>query len=111
MDRKTLTDEYKQRKVLGGIFRITNTMNGKYYLGFAPVLQAKQNSFNFMISTGSCMYYELKQDWAEFGSDAFKFEILEEIEKKKDQTPGDFNEDLITLHGFWKEKLDASRRY
>ncbi len=111
MDKKAVINEYKQRKVTGGIFRITNTRNGMYYLGYAPVLQAKQNSFDFMVSTGNCMYYEIKKDWAEYGSGAFIFEILEEIEKKKDQSPAEFSEDLVTLHGFWKEKLDPAKRY
>jgi hypothetical protein len=111
MDRKALINEYKERKIVGGIYRITNTRNGMYFLDYGPDLQAKQNGFNFMVSTGSCMHYELKKDWAEFGSGAFAFEALEELEKKKDQSPAEFNDDLITLQGFWKEKLDASKRY
>jgi hypothetical protein len=111
MDRKAIVNEYKQRKEVGGIFRILNTKNGMYFLDCAANLQAKQNGFDFMIATNSCMHYELKAAWAEFGSGSFTFEVLEQIEKKKDQSAAEFNEDLVTLLGFWKEKLDPAKRY
>jgi hypothetical protein len=111
MDRKTLVNEYKQRKIIGGIYRITNTSNGKYLLDYTPNLQAKQNAFDFMVSSGSCFNYKLAQDWTSFGGKAFRFEILEELEKKKDQTRDEFIEDLSVLTQLWSEKLDSSNRY
>jgi hypothetical protein len=111
MDRKSLINEYKQRKVVGGVFRILNTKTGMYYLGAAADLQGKRNGFDFMVDTGNCSYYELKQDWQEYGSGAFVFEVLEEIGKKEDQSAADFRDDLDTLRDIWKEKLDPAKRY
>ena len=109
--RKALTNEYKQRKIIGGIFRVTNTRNGMYLLDYTPNLQAKQNIFDFTVSSGSCFDYKLKKDLEAFGGKVFNFEILETIEKKKEQTQDEFIADLKMLEQLWSEKLDSSMRY
>ena len=112
MDRKkTLLNEYKQRKMLGGVFRVTNTKSGRYLLDYAVNPQARQNSFQFMSSLGSCFDYKLQDDWETCGSKAFVFEILETIIKKDAQTQEEFMRDLQTLAQLWGEKLDPSKRY
>jgi hypothetical protein len=112
MDRKkTLLNEYKQRKVMGGVFKVTNTKNGRYLLDYAMNPQARQNSFQFMSSLGSCFDYRLKDDWEACGSQAFVFEILETITKKDTQDQEEFMIDLQTLALLWGEKLDPSKRY
>ena len=109
--RKTLKNEYKQRKIIGGVYRLTNTCNEMYFLSYATDLQAKQNVFNFMVSSGSCFHYKLKNDWQAFGSNVFIFEILETIEKKEEQSQEEFIDDLKMLEQMWSEKLDASNKY
>ena len=109
--RKTLRDEYKQGKITGGIYRVTNIHNGMYLLDYAANLQAKQNSFNFMVSSGSCLDYRLKNDLAEFGGKVFIFEMLEALEKKQEQTQDEFIDDLKMLEQLWSVKLDSSKRY
>ncbi len=109
--RKTLKNEYKQRRIIGGIYRVTNTRNGMYLLDYATNLQAKQNAFDFMASSGSCFYYKLEKEWAEFGGKAFIFETLEALEKKKEQSQDEFVDDLRMLEQLWSERLDSSKRY
>jgi hypothetical protein len=109
--RKTIANEYKQRKIIGGIYRVTNTCNGMYLLDYTTNVQSKQNSFNFMASSGSCLDYRLKEDWVTFGGKSFIFEILEALEKKKEQTQDAFINDLKMLKQLWSEKLDSSTRY
>ena len=109
--RKTLINEYKQREIIGGMYRVTNKRNGMYLLDYATNLQAKQNAFDFMVSSGSCFHYKLKKDWEAFGCKVFIFEILEALEKKKEQSQDEFVGDLRMLKQFWSEKLDSSRRY
>jgi hypothetical protein len=111
MDKKTLINEYKQRKVIGGIYRVTNTRNGKYLLDYATNLQAKQNAFDFMTSSGSCLDYRLRNDLEEFGGKVFTFEIINTIEKKKEQTQEEFVDDLKVLAQMCGEKLDPSKKY
>jgi hypothetical protein len=109
--KKTLISEYKQRKIIGGIFRVKNTNNGKYLLDYTPNLQAKQNSFAFMSSSSSCFDYKLKKDWEMFGSRAFTFDIIATLEKKAEQTQDEFMNDLQTLAQLWSEKTDPLTRY
>jgi hypothetical protein len=110
MDRKALINQYKQRKVVGGIFRVLNQRNGKYLLDYAQDMQAKQNAFEFF-STGSIFYYRLREDRDKFGPEAFVFEVLEKLEKKADQTQESFVDDLKTLLELRAEKLDPALKY
>jgi hypothetical protein len=111
MDKKTLKEEYRQRKVTGGIYRITNTRNGMYLFNYAPDIKAKQNAFKFMVSSGTCFDNRALRDWSAFGSGAFSFEVLETLDKKKDQTQEQFIADLQALAQIWDEKLDSLKRY
>ncbi len=109
--RKALVDQYRQRKVTGGVFRLTNTRNGRYLLDCAADIQARQNSFAFVSSTGAVFDYRLKKEWEECGAGVFVFEVLETLEKKKDQSQEAFLEDLKTLEQMWSEKLDPAKSY
>jgi hypothetical protein len=111
MDKKTLKEQYKQSKVVGGIYRVMNTRNGMYLFNYTPNIRARQNSFEFMISTGTCFDNRVIKDWESLGSGVFNFEVLETLEKKKDQTQEQFVVDLETLAQMWDEKLDPSKRY
>jgi hypothetical protein len=111
MDRKELKDAYKQRKVTGGIYRVTNKRTGMYLFGFAPDIQAKQNAFGFSVSSSVVFDNRLRGDWEAFSGESFDFEVLETLDKKKDQTQEQFVEDLKTLAEIWDEKLDRSNRY
>jgi hypothetical protein len=110
-NRKALINEYKQRKIVGGIYRVTNTRSGMYLLDHAANIQAKQNAFDFMVSSSSCLDYRLKKDLEALGSKVFAFEILETLEKKKDQSQDEFMADLETLAKMYSEKMDSSKRY
>ncbi|MEA4988163.1 MAG: GIY-YIG nuclease family protein [Anaerovorax sp.] len=109
--RKEKIEAYKQRKVIGGIYLIKNTVNGKSLLQSSTDLAGSKNRFEFSCHTGSCMIYKLKKDWEEFGKDVFVFEVLEELVKKETQTPKEFSEDIKTLEEIWMEKLDSGILY
>jgi hypothetical protein len=109
--RKSLTEQYKQEEPVGGVYRITNTVNGKYLLDYSPNLKGKENAFRFMSSHGSCVDYRLAEDWALHGAEAFVFEELEALKKKKEQSRDEFADDLKMLVKLWAEKLGPSTRY
>ncbi|AKG52974.1 hypothetical protein DGWBC_0287 [Dehalogenimonas sp. WBC-2] len=109
--RKTLISDYKQRKITGGVFKVTNTATGRYLLDSAADIQARQNAFNFSVSTNNAFDYKMRKDWQEFGSAVFKFEVLDSIDKKESQSQEQFVEDLKTLEQIWVEKLDRALRY
>lgn len=111
MDKKELKEAYKRQTATGGVYRIVNTQNGKYIFNYAPDIRAKQNSFSFAVGNGMCFDNRARKDWEAAGGGVFRFEVLETLEQKKDQTPAEFAADLETLAQIWNEKLDAALKY
>lgn len=109
--RKDISKAYKERKLRGGVYTITNTVNGKYLIGHAADLASMRNRFQFAVTTGSAVDPRLRADWAESGAAAFALEVLEEIEQKPEQSQADFLDDLRTLEQLWRASLDASKAY
>lgn len=109
--RKELTNEYKERRLLGGVYTITNTVNGKYLISHAANLKSVQNHFQFAVSTGSTVHPRMQKDWQELGAQAFQLEIREELEQKPGQSPAEFRDDLKTLEQLWRANLDAAQEY
>lgn len=109
--RKALTNEYKERKLQGGIYTITNTINGKYLIGHAANLKSVQNRFQFASTTGSTVHHKLQKDWEEFGAQAFTLEIRETLEQGAGQSQAEFMGDLQTLEQLWRANLDTSKEY
>lgn len=109
--RREISKQYKERKLHGGVYSITNTVNGKYLIGHAPDLASLRNRFQFSVTFGSAVHPKLRQDWSELGAQAFKLEVLEELEQGPDQTQAQFMDDLKTLEQLWRANLDASKEY
>ena len=109
--RKEINDEYKARKLYGGVYTITNTVNGKYLIGYAANLTSIQNRFQFAIATGSTVHPKLQTDWEKYGAQAFTFRVLEELEQKPDQSQAEFMEDLKTLEQLCRANLDELKEY
>jgi hypothetical protein len=109
--RKEITNAYKNRKLCGGVYIITNTVNGRSLIGHVANLKSAQNHFQFAVTTGSTFHSKLQKDWKELGAQAFTFEVLEELEQKPEQSLAAFMDDLKTLEQLWRAKLDASKEY
>jgi hypothetical protein len=109
--RKEINNQYKARRLNGGVYTITNTVNGKYLIGYAANLKSMQNRFLFAITTGSTVHPKLQKDCDEFGAQAFKLEVVEELEQKPDQSQADFMDELKTLEQLCRANLDESKEY
>lgn len=109
--RKEIINEYKERKLRGGVYTITNTLNGKYLIDYAANLQSVQNRYQFALTTGSTLHPRLRKDWDELGAKAFTLEVLEELEQKPEQSQAEFMDDLKILEQLWRANLDASKEY
>ncbi len=110
-DKKQKIAQYKARKITGGVFCIRNTQTGKSLLMAERDVKGSQNRFAFSQMTGSCVHMVLQQDWKTYGAQAFAFEVLEELEKKEDQTDREFDQDLQTLLEMWREKFSGEELY
>lgn len=111
--RKELINAYKKRARTntGGIYIIRNAQNGKILLEIASDIEAAENRFSFAKKTGGCINFKLSKDWADFGPEAFTFEIAETIDKNEDQTPTEFREELNLLKKMWAENYASSEMY
>lgn len=110
-DRKALTKDYKERKLVGGVYLIRNTQNGRYLIGHAVDLASMRNRFQFAVTIGSAVDPRVRADWATFGAQAFTLDILEEIEQGPDQTRAQFEADLVELERLRHAELDPSQEY
>lgn len=105
-NRKELVSEYKERNIIGGVYAIRNTLNSKILLLSATDLHGCKNRFDFSQKLNNCTYIKLQQDWQRHGNGIFVFEILDQLEKKENQTEKQFKEEIKILYEIWKEKYE-----
>lgn len=103
--QKELLAAYKERKVLGGVCRVNCIKNKKCLLLGAMELKSQRNRFELAVATDSPLLPAMGPDWKEYGAAAFTFEVLEELERKRDQSDKDFRADVTLLADIWREKL------
>ncbi len=102
--RKEIKREYKERKKPTGVFQVKNTVNGKVLLGSSLNLEGSLNKHKFMLSIGMHQNKAIQEDWNEYGSDKFVFEILELV-KIKDDPSFNLSDELTLLEQIWLEEL------
>jgi len=95
-----MKEEYKQVKYKMGVFRVTNQLNGKVYIGSSLDLTAIWYAQKLQLGMGIHQNKELQKDWNHFGAENFTYEIVEEL-KESDDTKADFNKEVKAL----EEKL------
>ncbi|SFQ39649.1 hypothetical protein SAMN05421670_1932 [Psychrobacillus psychrotolerans] len=104
MDRKKeLKQEYKEIKIEGGIYVITNQRNGKKYVASTPNFKTL-NGVKFTLENGLHSNKNLQKDWTQFGKDNFAIEHMEIIKKEETESRVGKKE-LERLLEKWLEKL------
>ncbi|QED49350.1 GIY-YIG nuclease family protein [Cytobacillus dafuensis] len=104
MDRKKeLKQLYKETEVEAGVYQIKNTQNGKLFVGSTRNTRTLKGK-KFSLEMGTDTNKRLQEEWNQFGKDAFVFEILEVLKKKKE---GFFDEkrELKKLEEKWLNQL------
>lgn len=96
-DRKELLQNYKNRIVVGGVYAIVNTVTSRRMLNYTTDLQGSRNRFEFAQQMNSCIHPRLKDDWERLGGHSFRFDVLDTLEKKEEQTDSSFLDDLKAL--------------
>ena len=104
MDKKALLREYKETARPMGVYQIRNTANGKLFVGTSVNLPAILNRHRAELRAGGHRNRELQKDWAEFGPEAFEFEVLDTL-APREQPGGDPSGDLRALEELWLDKL------
>ncbi len=109
--KREIINEYKQRKTTGGVYKVTNTANGRYLIKAEVDLQSFRNRFNFNQRMKGCLHPKMQKDHREFGAEVFELEILEEVEKKEDESIMGFRDRLKRLEESWAGRFDAEKAY
>ena len=104
--RRELLAEYKERKVLAGIYRIVSRESGFEHLDTARDLESARGKFEFLRSTNttSFMDKDLQNAIEAEGFDKFEFEVLETLEVKPDVSRQQLDSDLAELLELVRER-------
>lgn len=108
--KKELKEQYKNREIIGGVYRVVCRENGKYWLRATKDIKGSKNRFLFSVATNTCPEACMVKEWKQFGAIGFSFEILEEIVKKETQTDREFIDDTNVLLEIWKDKLKGQQQ-
>lgn len=106
MDRKSeLKRAYKENPPMAGIYKVTNKVNGKIFIGKGLNVQGKMNSLEFQLKHGSAFINkELQDDWKQYGEKNFTFEIIDQLEPSDDPKKN-MTDELSELESLWLNKL------
>lgn len=104
MDRKNeLKQAYKEIKVEGGIYVITNKQNGKKFVASTRNFKTL-NGTKFTLETGTHTNRMLQEEWKQYGEDAFEITQVE-ILKPSESEYMDEKKNLEKLLDKWMEQL------
>jgi len=106
IDKKEAIRQYKNTLQPMGIYRITNSVNGKIFIGSSLNVDKIFNRILFQLKHNSYGNKDLQEDFNLNGESNFSFEIIDHLEPKKDKEQGyDYTDDLQVLEGMWLDKL------
>jgi len=106
-ERKRLKRAYKDLRPTGGVFAVTNTIDGKTFLGSCLDAERPLRRIRFELDVGSFRNQALQDDYSRLGVDAFRFEVLETVSSTAD----DPEQELESLEAKYLADLDEQKAY
>lgn len=102
-----------------GVYKITCTANGNYYIGVSKNIQRRWSQHRTTLKKGKHHSFAMQEDWDKFGDGCFSFEVIKECEysdaKKleeeliKSENPkynmSDLNETIKGKHRLFMRKI------
>jgi len=104
-DRRKAIQDYKSRKAPRGIFCARVGTTGPAWVGSSPNLDAARNGLWFELQLGNHRNHRLQEEWNRAGEDAFRFEILEQLDD--DVCTLSLNDLLKERRLHWEARLNA----
>jgi hypothetical protein len=104
MDKSALKKAYLQNPPEAGIFKITNTVNGKIFIGKGINVKGIINSQQSQLKWHSHMNVDLQADWDHYGAETFVFEVIDRLDAGG-HAGDELVKDLAELEQLWLEKL------
>lgn len=106
--RKKALQAYKERDVIGGVYRIVNTQTGwQSPLVATTNLEGHRNRLAFAKKTNTRFDEMLRDEWAKYGPEPFELVAVEQLVKKPEMSQADFIDELDALLALWREKENA----
>lgn len=102
--RRELLRQYKQSRPLAGVFRLTNLVTGRVFVGGSLQLDGAMNRMRFELKMRSHRNHLLQQDWIAHGAEAFSFEVLDQL-KERDDPLFDYAGELASMLALWREEI------
>jgi len=88
-----------------GIYRITNKLNNKRYIGSAVNLAARWRTHRFRLSNNNHHSIKLQRSWSKHGEDTFTFEVLEEVIKPSNITKKEWRSLILSREQYYLDIL------
>lgn len=95
--------KYDGNSLKGGVYKITNTINGRVYYGSAKEFKVRWKQHEGSLRTGRHSNNFLLADYNKCGSDAFVFEVLEVIDGTKEER-------LLKEEVYLKQHFDGGKQ-
>lgn len=106
VDRKAAVADYKERKVVAGIYALGCVATGQVWVGGAPNIDTIQNRHWFTLRHGGHPGRILQAAWNAHGADGFSFTVLEHLDA--DVTGYGRDVEMKARLAHWRTALEAS---
>lgn len=74
----------EKEKIIRGIYKITNKINNKIYIGESLDIHRRWKEHIDDLNNNQHHSYKLQKDWNMYGQDKFTFDVVEELEQDID---------------------------
>jgi len=108
IDRKALLQDYKERVVPMGVYRVLNNVTGNSLVAASTDVNALLNRHKAQLRMSAHPNKALQADWVAHGPESFSFEVLDTL-TPSDDPAYDPADDLAELEDMWLEKLSVTR--
>lgn len=78
----------KDYKGFSGVYKITNLVNGKFYIGSCSCFYTRKSAHKSLLNNNKHHSKYLQRAWNKYGEENFEFKLLITIPKKKDYLLG-----------------------
>lgn len=95
--------KYEGKSKSAGIYKITNTQNGRVYIGSAKCFQVRWTQHKYSLEKRKHSNKFLQADYLKCGTEAFVFEVLEVVEGAREER-------LEREEAFLKERFDGGKQ-
>ena len=105
--KKDLSAKYKTRVQTGGVYCVRCAKSEQVWVHKTTDIKGAKNRYDFAAATKTCPEPGMLDAWKKYGTDAFTFEVLEELTKAEAQTDLEFSDDIAVLFDMWQDKLQS----